>query len=97
MSRTQDKKIVQTSLTRNEYKALIETLSRKQLSIHDGLHDAALRLIQEENTVDSGDPFFKIKAPVKGSGLGDLSVNHDSYLYSVNKKNKGVKKARRNS
>ena len=76
-----ERKVVQTTLTKSEYKALVETLSRKQLSIQKGLYEAAIKLIQEENKPDSEDSFFKIKPPAKGSGLGDLSINHDKYLY----------------
>lgn len=75
------KKVVQTTLTKSEYKALVETLSRKQLSIQEGLRDAVIKLIQEENEPDAEDPFFKIKPAFRGSGLGDLSSNHDRYLY----------------
>jgi hypothetical protein len=81
-----NRKVVQTTLTKDEYKVLVETLSRKQLSIQEGLREAALKLIEEENKPDAGDPFFKIKPPSKGSGLGDLSVNHDSYLYGKKSK-----------
>jgi hypothetical protein len=76
-----NRKVVQTTLTKDEYKVLVETLSRKQLSIQEGLRDAVLKLIEEENKPDAGDPFFKINPHAKGSGLGNLSVNHDSYLY----------------
>ncbi len=76
-----NRKVVQTSLTKGEYRALAETLSRKQLSIQEGLHQAAMKLIQEENKLDARDPFFNIKPPLKGTGLGDVSVNHDKYLY----------------
>jgi hypothetical protein len=75
------RKVVQTTLTKSEYKALVETLSRKQLSIQEGLHDAALKLILEENKLNANDSFFKIKSSAKGSGLGDLSIHHDKYLY----------------
>lgn len=79
-------KVVQTILTTEEYKALIETLSRKHLSIQDGLRVAIIKLIEEENIPSSADSFFKIEAPSKGSGLSDLSVNHDKYLYRGEKK-----------
>lgn len=78
---TLDKKIVQTTLTKGEYRALVKTLARKHLTIQDGLHEAAVKLIQEENKLDREDSFFKLKPPLRGSGLGDLSFNHDKYLY----------------
>ena len=43
-----------------------------------------MKLIREENEPDSGDSFFKIKPAVKGSGMSDLSVNHDKYPYQKN-------------
>lgn len=75
------RKVVQTSLTKSEYRALVDTLSRKKLSIHEGLHQAAMKLIQEENKPEEDDPFFMMGTTAKGSGLGDLSLNHDKYLY----------------
>ena len=80
-----EKKVIQTTLTKGEYKAFVETLGRKRLSIQEGLHHAAIRLIEEENKIDDQDPFFKIKAPERGSGLGDLSSSHDKYLYRKRK------------
>ena len=71
-----NKKVVQNTLTKSEYKALVETLSCKQLSIQQALRDAAIKMIEEENKLDPEDSFFKIKAAVKGSGQGDLR-----YLY----------------
>lgn len=75
------KRVVQTTLTTEEYRALIETLGRRRLSIQDGLHDAAMKLIEEESKVDANDSFFKIKSPERGSRLRDLSSSHDKYLY----------------
>jgi hypothetical protein len=75
------RKVVRTTLTKDEYKVFVETLSRKQLSIQEGLRGAALKLIEEENKPDPGDSFFKIKPPSKGSGHGDLSLNHDRFLF----------------
>ncbi len=75
-----DMKIVQTSLTKEEYQSLKEAFGKKGLTIHDGLRKAALRVITEELKIDPDDPFLKRKA-VAGSGLGDLSARHDRYLY----------------
>ncbi len=82
---TQSKKVVQTTLTTEEYKALVETLSRKQLSIQEGLRRAAIKMVEEENKPNSKDSFFNFRPPTKGSGLGDLSSRHDMYLYQKKK------------
>lgn len=73
-------KVVQTRLKEEEYRAFRETLQRKGLSIREGLRVAVTRLIEEEFRVDADDPFFTHK-PVGGSGLSDLSREHDKYLY----------------
>jgi hypothetical protein len=56
------------------------------MSIRDGLHKAAIRFIEEQNIPDSTDSFFKTRTSSRGSGLKDLSVNHDKYLYRNKKK-----------
>ena len=78
----ENKKVVQTVLTKNEYAALAATLSRKNLSIQDGLHQAALKLIEEENQLDKQDSFFTMPRAKGSRAGGDLSSNHDKYLYT---------------
>ena len=76
----EDMKVVQTSLSREEYKALREALAKKGMSIKEGLREAAINVISQELKLDSGDPFLSRKSS-KGSGLGDLSDKHDKHLY----------------
>lgn len=80
----EDMKVVQTSLTMEEYEALREVLEKRGMTIREGLRKAALRVITEELKIDPNDPFFTGK-PHVGSGLRDASTQHDKYLYGKKK------------
>ncbi|MGI0079648.1 MAG: hypothetical protein ACRECH_08485 [Nitrososphaerales archaeon] len=74
------RKVVQTTLTREEYDLLIDALSKRGMNIQEGLRKAALALVDSDFKINPNDPFFKIRAGSSG-GMRDLSVNHDKYLY----------------
>ena len=76
---SREKKVVQTTLTRDEYDLLTEALSKKGLNIQDGLRKAVLAMVDSNFEIDPNDPFFKTK--VAGRGPRDLSGSHDRYLY----------------
>lgn len=79
------RKVVQTTLTRDEYELLADTLSKRGMTIQEGLRKAALELVESSSKVDPNDPFFRIK-PSRSGGPSDLSTKHDIYLYGEEEK-----------
>jgi hypothetical protein len=73
-------KVVQTTLEEDEYKTLREILRRRGLSLKDGVRLAITRLLMEETRLDPSDSFLT-RQPAGRSGRGDLSKDHDKYLY----------------
>jgi len=50
------------------------------------IREAVERYLEQEREIDwDNDPIFKL-AGIMDSGVGDLSVNHDHYLYGAPKK-----------
>ncbi len=74
-------KVVQTKLNEEEYKTLRAILSKKGLSLKEGLHIAVTRFLLEETKIDANDPFLS-RTPAGKSGRHDLSNAHDKYLYA---------------
>ena len=52
-------KVVQTTLTKDEYALLVNALSRRGMSIQEGLRKAALAMVDSELKMNPNDPFFK--------------------------------------
>jgi predicted transcriptional regulator len=72
---------------RLEKKAKIESKSSAAV-----IREAVERYLTEEREIDwENDPIFKL-AGIMESGAGDLSVNHDHYLYGAPKKRKARSK-----
>jgi hypothetical protein len=75
-----NKKVVQTQLTKDEYDLFVEAVSKKGMSLQEGLRKAALAVVTSNFEVDPKDPFFKARS---SRGKRDLSANHDRYLYGL--------------
>lgn len=73
-------RVVQTSLEEEEYRVFKDLLDKRKLSIREGLRKAVTKMVEEEVRVDPKDPFL-VRRPRGKSGLGDISVKHDEYLY----------------
>ena len=81
-----ERKVAQTELDAEEYRALVKIAERKGLTIKDALREAALRWTSEESDIDSKDPIFDIalgrrKAKDWGKGTERTSIDHDKVLY----------------
>jgi hypothetical protein len=73
-------KVVQTSLEEEEYRVFKEMLVKRKLSIREGLRTAVTKMVEEEVRIDPRDRFLA-RTPRGKSGLGNLSREHDKYLY----------------
>ncbi len=73
-------KVVQTTLEEDEYRTLRAILSKKKLSLKEGLHMAVRKLLLEETKIDPADSFL-CSRPLGRSHRKDLSSAHDKYLY----------------
>ena len=81
-----ERKVAQTELDAEEYRALVKIAEKKGLTIKDALREAALRWTSEESGIDPKDPIFDIalgrrKAQDWGKGTERTSVEHDKVLY----------------
>jgi hypothetical protein len=81
-----ERKVAQTELDAEEYRALVKIAEKKGLTIKDALREAALRWTSEESGIDPKDPIFDIalgrrKAQDWGKGTERTSVDHDKVLY----------------
>mgnify|MGYP001593677672 CR=1 FL=1 len=65
----------------------IEKKARKEAKSSAAIiREAVLRYLEEEREIDwENDPIFKL-AGIIASDEGDLSVNHDHYLYGAERK-----------
>lgn len=74
------------------YKKVEKRAKKESKSMASVVRESVERYIkEEEEEIDwENDPIFKL-AGIMNSGLGDLSVNHDYYLYGM-KKRKYAKK-----
>ncbi len=73
-------KVVQTTLDDDEYRTLRAILSKKKLSLKEGLHMAVRKLLLEETEIDPADSFLSSR-PFGRSHRKDISTAHDKYLY----------------
>jgi hypothetical protein len=71
-------KIVQTSISEEEYEALKKILNKKGMSVKEGVREA-IRAWLVENTDFSEDPFVKLE-PVEFK-LDVECTDHDKILY----------------
>jgi len=86
-------KVVQTTLTRDEYDLLKDALSKRGMSIQEGLRKAALAVVDSDFEIDPNDPFFKTKSS-SSRGVRDLSTNHDGYLYQKAVRNRSPRRSK---
>jgi len=80
------RKVVQTDLAAEEYRALVKIAEKKGLTIKQALREAALRWTSEEFGIEPKDPIFDIalgrrKAQDWGKGTEEISIDHDKILY----------------
>ncbi len=81
-----ERKVAQTELEAEEYRALAKIAGKRGLTIKDALREAALRWTSEESGIDPKDPIFDIalgrrKPQDWGRGTERASVDHDKILY----------------
>ncbi len=81
-----ERKVAQTELDAEEYRALVKIAEKKGLTIKDALREAALRWTSEESGIDPKDPIFDIalgrrKAQDWGKGTERASREVDETLY----------------
>lgn len=64
------------------YKRIAKKAKKESKSVASVVREAVEKYVKEEDeTIDwENDPFFKIVG-IANSGIKDLSVNHDKYLY----------------
>lgn len=69
------------------YKKVEKRAKKESKSMASVVRESVERYIkEEEEEIDwENDPIFKL-AGIMNSGLGDLSVNHDYYLYGMKKR-----------
>ena len=66
-----ERKVAQTELDAEEYRALVRIAEKKGLTIKEALRETALRWTYEESSIDPKDPIFDTCArSAQGSGLG---------------------------
>src|SRR5712692_4851129 len=82
-----ERKVAQTELDAEEYRALVKIAEKKGLTIKDALREAAVRWTREESGINPKDPIFDIalgrrKAQDWGQGTERISIDHDKILYA---------------
>src|SRR6266571_2143024 len=90
-----ERKVAQTELDAEEYRALVKIAEKKGLTIKDALREAALRWTSEESGIDPKDPIFDIalgrrKAQDWGKGTERTSIDH--YLQSPNREPQALRR-----
>jgi predicted DNA-binding protein len=81
-------KRTQVYFPKEVYRRIEEKAKKESKSSAAVIREAVERYLEEVRDIDwENDPIFKL-AGLGDSGLGDLSVNHDKYLYGGRERKK---------
>lgn len=85
-------KRTQVYFPKDVYQRIEKKAKKESKSSAAVIREAVLRYLEEEREVDwESDPLFKAVGFIK-SGVTDMSINHDHYLYGMPKKSEDRKK-----
>lgn len=74
------------------YRRLEKKAKKESKSSAAVIREAVERYLEQEREIDwDNDPLFKAAGFIK-SGVTDMSINHDHYLYGMPKKSEGGKR-----
>ncbi|MBS7651060.1 MAG: hypothetical protein QXI59_02150 [Candidatus Bathyarchaeia archaeon] len=73
------KKIVQTILSQDEYKRLVETVKKLDISIREAVKEAILKWTEEKSGIEPSDPIFKLTAISYGDEEASTKVDETIY------------------
>jgi predicted DNA-binding protein len=81
-------KRTQVYFPKEVYRRIEKKAKKESKSSAAVIREAVERYLEEERDIDwENDPIFKL-AGIGASGLGDLAVNHDKYLYGDRERKK---------